>query len=142
MDTMISEMEIGLETPGCFSSSGSQSSSILTNHLHPHTDPTFLCNCQLEPLGSATVPPAGCSEASSLSSSSSLKSRGVGSQGLLSQTSFHTDEEAGPEAVQSYNQSWNTKIHAQSTVCYSRNSLHTVFFTVGWDPSCTLKNIQ
>lgn len=90
---MISEMEIGLGIPDCFSSFGSQSSSILTNQLHPHIDPTVLCNCQPEPLGSATVPPAGCSGASSLCSSSSLKSKGVGSQGLLSQTSFHTDEE-------------------------------------------------
>lgn len=43
----------------------------------------------------------------------------------------------GPEAVHSYNKSLHTKIHAQSTVCYSKNiSIHTVFFTVGWDPSC------
>lgn len=61
--------------------------------MHPHIGPTVLCNCQLEPLGSATVPHAGCSGASSWSGPSSLKSRGVSSQGLLSQTSFHTDEE-------------------------------------------------
>lgn len=63
------------------------------NHLHPHTGPAVLCNCQLEPLGSATVPAAGCSDASSRSSPSSLKTRDLSSQGLLSQTSFHTDEE-------------------------------------------------